>query len=96
MPPRWPFADPGSLAVITLKRIVYEGAPVLLVTHDADGTWQFLDADEANERDAAVAALDEMVALDPTLRELAALPRGYYAVRQRPEDPWEVGYSGED
>ncbi len=43
MPDKWPFADPENVAVITLKRILQGGSPILRVFHDEDdGGWQFL------------------------------------------------------
>lgn len=74
---RWPFADPPSLAVISLKRIFKQGKPVFYVSHDADGGWQFLDGEEVTQKDAAIVGLDEMIAHDPTLIETATLPRGF-------------------
>jgi hypothetical protein len=32
----WPFADLPNLAVITTSKVLEEGHPILLVTHDAD------------------------------------------------------------
>jgi hypothetical protein len=86
----WPFADPMDLAVITLGRIVREGAPLLLVTHDEeDGAWQFLDGEHVFEDDALVVSLFEMVQFDPSLRELADLPVGWFAWRASPGEPWQ-------
>ena len=93
-PERWPFMDSPSLAVFSLKRIFKQDRPVLYVLHDEDGGWQFLDGEDCTEDDAAVVAFEEIVAHDPTLRELAALPLGFHAVRESVEGPWQVGYTG--
>lgn len=84
----WPFSDPRNHAAITLWRILRAGKPILLVSHDDDGSWQFLDSDEASVDDAAVVALEEMLRHDPTIAELADLPRGCTATRAGPDEPW--------
>ncbi|WP_179232776.1 hypothetical protein [Paenibacillus rigui] len=52
MVPTWPFEDPENVAVITTQIIMTKERPVLFVSHDEeDGMWQFLEGEEANERD---------------------------------------------
>ena len=38
----WPFSEPSNLAAFTTTHVLREGYPVLLVSHDHDGDWQFL------------------------------------------------------
>ncbi|MCC5786128.1 MAG: hypothetical protein JJU33_05455 [Phycisphaerales bacterium] len=92
MPDRWPFADDRSLAVVTLKRILDGGRPVLYVFHDDEGGWQFLDGDDITEEDASIVGLEVIVEHDPTLVEVAALPHGFFAYRESVDAPWQVGY----
>ncbi len=69
----WPFADPLNTASITTRQVL-EGAPILLVTHDADdGGWQFLCGTTAKPADARVVGLGRMYARDATIGELAEL-----------------------
>lgn len=52
-----PFDDPHNVAVITVQAVI-DGAPILLVTHDADdGGWQFHTAGDAKEEDGHVVSL---------------------------------------
>jgi hypothetical protein len=88
MPERWPFDDPENLAVITLKQILAREQAILLVTHDEDGDWQFLDGQSVSEEDAAVVSLRNMTRLDPSIDELANLPRGWRASRRSPDGLW--------
>jgi hypothetical protein len=75
--------------VITLKRIIREGQPILFVTHDEDdGGWQFLDAGAVAVEDAMVVGLGRIVTLDPSIYELADLPLGWKAWRKTRNDPW--------
>jgi hypothetical protein len=86
----WPFDDPEETEVICLDRILRGDSPLLLVTHDEDdGSWQFLDGEHVFEEDAAVVRLGEMVQFDPSLRELADLPQGWYARRATPDRLWQ-------
>ncbi len=96
MPERWPFVDDKALAVITLKRITSGASPVLYAHHGWDGSWQFLDGEDCTPEDAALVGLGEMVSLDPTIRELAALPHGFIAFRSDLNSPWNVEYREDD
>jgi len=72
----------ADLAVITLHRILGRERAVLFVSHDADdGGWQFLDGQPSAVDDAAVAGLQQMFLLDPSLAELVGLPEGWCARR---------------
>ena len=90
MSDRWPFADDKNAATITLQRIMDGSEPVLYVVHDEeDGTWQFLDGNEVSESDAVVVSLSNVVEVDPSLQELADLPRGWRAQRDSPQSLWQ-------
>ncbi len=84
----WPFADSPNTASITTRQVL-EGAPVLLVTHDADdGSWQFLCGTTNDSEDARVVGLGQMYNRDSTLGELADLPEGWRAFRSAAGLPW--------
>lgn len=68
----WPLRDPRILPVIALWRILRDESPILLVSHDEDGGWQFLDGQEASLDDAAVVALEEMLRRDATIADRPA------------------------
>ena len=85
----WPFSDARNTASITTRQVL-EGAPILLVTHDAeDGGWQFLCGTTDDPADARVVGLGRMYGRDPTLGELADLPEGWRAHRASPGLPWQ-------
>ena len=84
----WPFDQPKNVACITLWNILRDGAPILLATHDDDGSWQFLDGSDLSDVKPAVVGLSNMVEQDPTLLELADLPEGWRAWRSAPGAPW--------
>jgi len=85
---------PGSprTAVFT-TRFVLEGSPITLVRHDEeDCAWQFLSDEEFEDFEsvARVVAFEEIVAMDPTVLDVADMPPGHYATRTSPVDPWAV------
>jgi hypothetical protein len=86
----WPFDQPRNSASFSLRSIVFQGAPILYVSHDADDHgWQFLDGGDVTEADACLIALQEAVTLDRSVLELADLPPGWVAWRRSPSDPWQ-------
>lgn len=85
----WPFEDPPNVAVFTLRSVIHGGADIVRVTHDEeDGAWQFLDRDGARMEEAMVVGLGGMLRRDPTIAELAHLPTGWAATRERAGAPW--------
>ena len=70
---------------------MYEGWPVLLVTHDADdGAWQFVNGwgDTETTDSAMLVHVEHVLDLDPSLHALSDLPLGWRAWRQTPEHEW--------
>lgn len=86
--PDWPFDQPKNVACITLWKIIRDGAPILFVTHDDDGGWQFLDGSDLEDAKPAVVGLANMIKRDPSLLALADLPEGWRAWRTAPGAPW--------
>ncbi len=85
----WPFAEPENVVTVTVRQIVYDGRPILLVCHDEDdGGWQFLTGGRFEMKDALLVGLSEVVALDPSVAELADLPLGWRALRENPDSAW--------
>ena len=85
----WPFDQPKNCAVFTLKSIVREGKPILRVVHSEDDHgWGFYDGENFEEENAMLVSLLSMVNRDASLRDVADLPPGWYAWRERPGVPW--------
>lgn len=86
----WPFDRPPDAGAVTLPSIVFEGAPLLFVLHDAEyGGWLFVDRWPVDLFDAAVVRMDEIAKLDPSLLQVADLPPGWSASRASADSPWE-------
>jgi hypothetical protein len=85
----WPFDQPRNCATFTLRSIVFDGAPILYVSHDAeDHSWQFLDGKPIDMANAALVCLDEIVQRDASVLELADMPPGWSATRETKDSPW--------
>jgi hypothetical protein len=87
--PDWPFDQtPDTIAIVT--RVVLEGGPILLVSHDEeDEGWQFLDGDAPDESEARIISMRQALEQDPSLRLVADLPTGWMAWRASTADPWQ-------
>lgn len=72
---RFDFPVPRNTTAFVCTR-VRDGAPVLYVTHDEEGEWQFLcggDHPDSGEDKPVVVCMECAVARDPSLNELADL-----------------------
>ena len=85
----WPFADPENVSTITVRQIVHDGHPILLVSPDGDdGMWQFLTDGPVEVAEAMVVSLREVYRIDPSIGELSDLPMGWWAERSGVGQPW--------
>lgn len=85
----WPFADPPNVVCFTVRGIVEEGKPILMVSRDEeDGAWQCLTGDAFDMSDAMLVSLQSLVERDPSLRALADMPPGWMAWRESPAAAW--------
>ena len=75
------FNEDPQLGVLTTAAVL-AGAPIVIVSHDADdGGWQFLCGTTTDPDDGRLVHLHEIVAIDPTMVEVADLPLGWIAFR---------------
>jgi len=72
-----------------MRQVLDGTEPILLVSHDADDHgWQFIGISDASVADGKLVCLEEIVHLDPTVLEVADLPPGWQAVRERVGGSW--------
>jgi hypothetical protein len=85
----WKFPDPPHTRVF-LSKTVHEGTePVTYVSHDEDdGAWQFLGDSMDAGGGPVISCFHHPIDTDPSLKELADLPIGWYAERTQPGEPW--------
>lgn len=87
------FQEADNTAVFTTKYIISDKKPITYVTHEEeDCAWQFFSTDEFEnfEEVAMIVGLGEIIALDPSLLELADMPVGHYAIRETVNDNWSI------
>lgn len=87
----FPFYRAKKTAMITCCHVIENQRDVLYVSHDADdGMWQFLCGGTHRQEEARVVSMKEIVHIDPTVSELADMPRGYVAERNSKDTRWVV------
>lgn len=93
--PDWKFPDRPHTKVFLSKAVREDKEWITYVTHDlSDGAWQILGETGVESGGPELACLHQIVEKDPTLTELADLPRGWSAERTAPGEPWERFESG--
>lgn len=93
------FSEPEDLGVFVCDNVRVKGMPVLYVSLDEEGDWQFLcggQHDEGSGDGGALVCLRDVVAGDPTLNELAQLCPLSDAEREQVGAPWRFHDRMED
>lgn len=85
----WPFRESVNTAAISTTRVTKEGFPVLLVSHDLDGDWQVLCDTGVDLTIGLLTCLGCAYQRDPSIGELADMPRGCVATREFVGAPWK-------
>jgi hypothetical protein len=84
----WPFSDAPDLTAFSTRQVMESKEPILLVTHEvSDGAWQFIGG-PWQKGDLVALCLRHAVERDPSIRELADLPRGWGATRGAEGESW--------
>jgi hypothetical protein len=83
----WPFQEGRNRAVFTTKPVL-DGHPILLVSHDQEGDWQFLCGTTSRTEDVKIVSLGCIFERDPTLVQVADLPEGWTASRRTKGVAW--------
>ena len=91
----WKFSDPPHSGAYISKAVHSGKEPITFASHDRDdGAWQFL-GDTMTESGGVLVCLHHPIDSDPSLLELADLPLGWYAEREKPGAPWVRNESDE-
>ena len=72
----YPFPDPPDTACFTCRHVLNEHKPILYISHDEDGSWQFLCGGNHREKDARIVSLAEIMNIDASVSEYADLDYG--------------------
>ncbi len=63
---KFPFSDAPNTACFTCCHVLEENKPILYVSHDEDGYWQFLCGGNHKEEDVRVVSLASILRIDET------------------------------
>ena len=63
---KFPFSDAPNTACLTCCHVLEENKPILYVSHDEDGYWQFLCGGNHKEEDVRVVSLASILRIDET------------------------------
>ncbi len=87
---KFPFADDPRTACFTCCHVLEENKPILYVSHDEDGYWQFLCGKEHSQEEARIVSLATILSIDESVANLANLDYGTYAVSKSPTSNWII------
>jgi len=83
------FEEPLNTVVFTTTYVLKENEPILYVTHDEDGAWQFHSGNGGvDTTKAMLVSLQNILDHDAAMNDVADLPLGHYAARDSLEAPW--------
>jgi hypothetical protein len=86
--PRSATAVGRDAAAYTTRAVMAGERPILLVSHEVGGNWQFLDGDPVDIAEGVVVHLAHIVDAHPELSALADLQPGWAAERASVEGDW--------
>jgi len=86
---KFKFREDRNLGVFTTKQFLDNNKPIVRVSHDEDGDWQFL-TDEAELKDAKIVHLEFMTNKDETLNEVFQLGYGQTVIRDFIGGSWRL------
>jgi len=93
----WKFPDDPHVRVFLSETVNGGTERVTYVSHDAeDGAWQFLGDSMSDGGGPVISCFHHPIDRDPSLTELADLPLGWYAKRDRVGEPWTRKKHSED
>ncbi|MES2808845.1 MAG: hypothetical protein V4619_09490 [Bacteroidota bacterium] len=91
---RYKFKEPETTACFVCEHVMSGERPVLLVTHDEDGQyeyWQFLcGEDDHTDGNITITSMRKATQIDPSINELHELTLGTSADRKNRAAPWEL------
>ncbi|MBQ8724149.1 MAG: hypothetical protein IJY74_00580 [Oscillospiraceae bacterium] len=89
---KFPFADALDTVCFTCRHVLEDNKPILYVSHDEDGFWQFLCGGNHTEDDARIVSLAEILSIDESMEDRAELNYGECAEAEDEMSDWNVRY----
>lgn len=93
----WIWDQTRDTGTLTTRQVMEQGLPILVVTHFPDDhSWAFTCGVAEDENNVLIVAMEDVIALDPTLSEIADLEPGWSAYREAVGAPREFEEDPED
>ena len=81
-------------AIFTTKFVLDDNSPIVYVSHDEDGDWQFFgEEEEVDAADARVISLGAMIEIEPSVKDILWIPEGTQAWRDLESKEWNTSAS---
>jgi len=85
---KWKFPTGRHTNAFLSQTVHKRTEPAVFVSHDRDGSWQFLGDSTNAGGGPVIVCLHHPIDEDPSLEELHDLPAGWYAERSISGEPW--------
>lgn len=79
-----------KLEVATTSYVMEKNSPIVYVSHDDEGNWTFLSADDVEVSDAMLVTLEDIVVFDPTVVRVLTMPLSHEAYRKDKNSDWII------
>jgi hypothetical protein len=78
--------------VFTTIYVIEKNSLITCITHENDGDWQFMGSEPIRDfmETALLVPLEKIIRQDPSVQEVAELPRGYCATRSSQFQKWVI------
>ena len=83
------FKEDESTACFVCDHVLSKKRPILYVSHDSEGDWQFLCGQSHTEANAKIISLKQVTLIDPTINDLFEMPLKVGAERKSVKDKWK-------
>lgn len=87
---KFPFKERPDTAVFSCCHVTEGTSPILHVTHDEDGDWQFLCGANHTLEEARLISLKSAYDIDSSIGQLVGLKPGQSADRDDKESQWII------
>jgi hypothetical protein len=86
------FNEPLNTVVYTTTYVMKGNSPLLLVSHELDGDWQFMGGEPIDDytKVAMVVSLEQIIKYDKSVLKVSDLPMGYQAIRNSKSEKWQI------
>lgn len=84
----WPFEDDPSTPAFTTNHAILELNPIVHVVRTADGDWQFLSAEGADDSALKIVSIKTILSRHPDISQIGDLQLGWEAWRSNKDSPW--------